>query len=141
MRVVIAGGREYKPDQQAESSIVAILQDMGCTTIISGGASGADAFGEQIARKYGFSLHKVPADWKKHGKSAGPIRNAQMADSCDALMLFPGGKGTRNMHMLAQERYLPVYTYAGGGYWGTTKLILKLAHSRRRMTADTGDKT
>ena len=51
-----------------------------------------------------------PADWKTHGKAAGPIRNKQMLDEGkpDVVVAFPGGKGTANMVKLAREAGVPV---------------------------------
>lgn len=39
------------------------------------------------------------ADWKKHGKAAGPIRNGIMLrdGKPDMVVAFPGGRGTANM--------------------------------------------
>jgi hypothetical protein len=39
-----------------------------------------------------------PADWKRHGKSAGPLRNQEMLDAApDLVIAFPGGRGTADM--------------------------------------------
>ena len=40
-----------------------------------------------------------PADWQKHGKRAGPIRNALMLaeGKPDLVIGFAGGKGTDDM--------------------------------------------
>jgi hypothetical protein len=44
------------------------------------------------------------ADWAKHGRSAGPIRNQRMLSDGkpDKVMAFPGGRGTRGMIALAR---------------------------------------
>lgn len=44
-------------------------------------------------------ITSFPADWEKHGKAAGPIRNRQMADYADGLLLLWDGKspGSHNM--------------------------------------------
>lgn len=51
-----------------------------------------------------------PADWNKHGKAAGPILNAEMAEVADALIAFWDGKsrGTANMIQLAKDKGLKV---------------------------------
>ena len=46
--------------------------------IISGGAKGADHLGEEWAKRNGVEVVRMPADWDQYGKSAGPIRNAEM---------------------------------------------------------------
>jgi hypothetical protein len=46
----------------------------------------------------------VPAEWKKHGKRAGPLRNMRMLEEWkpDGVAAFPGGSGTADM--IAQAR-------------------------------------
>jgi hypothetical protein len=50
------------------------------------------------------------ADWKKYGKSAGPIRNSEMADYGDALIAFFNGesKGTLDMINKAKKKKMPI---------------------------------
>lgn len=78
--------------------------------IISGHASDADALGERYAQERGSQLETYPADRKAHGRAAGPILNAQMADVADALIAFWDGKsrGTKNMIDTATKRGLQV---------------------------------
>ena len=51
-----------------------------------------------------------PANWKAHGRAAGPIRNAQMASVSHALIAFWDGKSreTKNMIDTATKRGLQV---------------------------------
>ena len=53
------------------------------TEIVSGGAKGVDRLGEWYARQRGLPCKAFPAQWAKYGKSAGPIRNAEMAEYAD----------------------------------------------------------
>jgi hypothetical protein len=78
--------------------------------IISGAARGADRLGEKYAKERGYKVIRVPADWNRYGKSAGYIRNKEMAESSDALVAFWDGKskGTKNMIDLAKEYGLKV---------------------------------
>ena len=52
-----------------------------------------------------------PADWDKHGRAAGPIRNKQMADYADVLIAVWDGKsrGTKNMIDEMNKLMKPVY--------------------------------
>ena len=79
-------------------------------TIISGGATGADALGEQFAKENNLELIVVPANWEKYGRAAGPRRNAEMAEMADALIAFWDGKsrGTKNMIETAEKKGLLV---------------------------------
>ena len=50
-------------------------------------------------KEKGYETELFPADWKTHGRKAGPIRNKQMADYGEMLIAFWDGKssGTKNM--------------------------------------------
>jgi len=55
-------------------------------------------------------LTRCRAEWEKHGKRAGPIRNRQMLElKPDGVVAFPGDRGTRDMITAAQEAGVPVY--------------------------------
>ena len=97
-KVIIAGSRDFK-DYSFLKKIVDKLYINGGIEIVSGGAEGADSLGELYAAEKGYTLKRFPADWKAHGKAAGPIRNRQMAEYADHLIAFPIGssKGTYNM--------------------------------------------
>lgn len=44
-------------------------------------------------------LIEMPADWDEHGKSAGYVRNAEMAVKADELELFWDGRSNGSRHM------------------------------------------
>lgn len=102
-KVIIAGSRgfsnykllkekcnEYLREKRKEYNII----------IISGGARGADFYGEKYAQDEGFSLEVFTANWNKFGKSAGFRRNEQMAEVADALIAFWDGKSHGTKHMI-----------------------------------------
>lgn len=113
-RIIIAGGRDY--DDYDRLRKVARELITRADTIVSGGARGADALGERLAEKNGIALTVVPADWDKYGKSAGFIRNHQMALNADALIAFWDGKsrGTKNMIEEAHKARLETHVYYYG---------------------------
>ena len=108
MKVIIAGGRDYNFDETDFMILRGLNNDYNFTEIISGGASGADYDGESFAEINGITTKCFSANWKKYGKSAGPIRNKQMAKYADAVILFPGGKGTASMRKYAEQYNLKV---------------------------------
>ncbi|MFD1444284.1 hypothetical protein [Thermoactinomyces vulgaris] len=59
----------------------------------------------------GHKIARYPAEWKKYGKKAGPLRNAKMAENADALVAFWDGKsrGTKDMIETAKRRGLRIY--------------------------------
>ena len=108
-KVIIAGGREFK-DYNVVDEVMNANFDVGSLTIISGGARGADMLGQQFALRNDIPLLIFPADWGAHGKSAGYIRNIQMAEEADCLVAFWDGvsKGTAHMIKEAKRRDLRV---------------------------------
>ena len=110
MKVIIAGGRDYKFTEEDVSWLDSLnLYGFEFKEIVSGGARGADFEGELYASMRGIPLKRFVADWNKHGRAAGPIRNKQMAEYADALIAFSGGKGTLNMISEAEKLGLKVY--------------------------------
>lgn len=104
-KVIVAGSRtfdNYPMLQDKLDSILSARKDE--VEIISGGAKGADALGERYAKEKGLRLTVMRADWEKHGKKAGLLRNHDMAVYGDALVAFWDGKsrGTANMIELAK---------------------------------------
>lgn len=95
MRVLVCGGRDFTDFKMMER----ILDVLPITSAIEGGARGADTGYKQYAERRGIPVSSFPAQWDKHGRSAGPIRNKQMLDEGrpELVIAFPGGKGTRNM--------------------------------------------
>lgn len=56
-------------------------------SIVSGGCpKGGDRFAEMIACNYGIKITIHRADWKKHNKAAGFVRNNLIARDCDVLI-------------------------------------------------------
>ena len=109
-KVIIAGTRDFADYVLLCSFADEALAGMDDIEIVSGGARGADALGERYAREHGYALKVFPAEWKKWGRAAGPIRNGQMAGYADALIAFWDGRsaGTRDMIRKAEDRGLRV---------------------------------
>jgi len=111
MKTIIAGSRNIH-DYNLLLNAVAEA-NMVITEVVSGGAGGVDALGEKYARANGLALKVFPAAWGTHGRAAGPIRNAQMAEYADQLIAVWDGKspGTKSMIDLARKNQLAVYVY------------------------------
>lgn len=110
MRLLVCGGRDY-----AEKDFLYGVLDgwmfRPITVIIHGAARGADSLAGQWARDRGIEENAFPADWKKHGKSAGPIRNQRMLveGRPDMVCAFPGGRGTCHMKEMASKAKVVVW--------------------------------
>jgi len=97
MRVLVCGGRDFVPGPGDYAVLAGYL--MPGSTLIHGGARGADRFAAGFAKGLGLDVECFPADWSLHGRAAGPIRNAKMLEEgCpDVVLAFPGGRGTADM--------------------------------------------
>lgn len=113
MRVLVCGGRDFSDARKADEQIRAAIgyRRMTPPTIIHGGASGADTLAGEWAARNGCPCEVYPADWKAHGKAAGPIRNRQMIveGRPDVVVALSGGKGTANMIKQAAAAGLTIY--------------------------------
>ncbi len=122
MRILVCGSRDYTNRiklWQTLDEILARFSDLLTTPdllLIQGGAKGADDLAKEWANERGINQHEYPADWKKYGKAAGPLRNKQMLDEGkpDLVIAFPKNgnidatKGTKDMVDQAYLRNIPV---------------------------------
>jgi hypothetical protein len=109
VKVIIAGGRRFNYRAYLFGYMDAFNSFVKVSEVVSGGASGADAAGEDWASARGIPVKRFPADWEGLGRAAGPARNGEMAEYAGALVAFPGGKGTENMIGQARSSDLDVY--------------------------------
>lgn len=101
-RIIIAGCRDFDDSYGFENCLNGLFKDSISpknTEIVSGGATGTDYLAVKYAEKLGFSQKIFRAKWVDFGKSAGPIRNREMAKYGTALIAFWDfkSKGTQNM--------------------------------------------
>ena len=99
MKTIIAGSRNITDREALTRAISECPWSDQISEVICGCAGGADAMGKTWAKERGVPVSEFPADWDSHGRSAGPIRNRQMAEYGDALIALWDGRsgGTANM--------------------------------------------
>jgi len=100
MKVIIAGGRDFNNYDLLCQKVDKILSRQSEIEIVSGTAKGVDKFGERYATERGYSIKRFPANWGRYGKQGGMIRNEDMAEYSDALILFWNGKSKGSQYML-----------------------------------------
>lgn len=105
MRLLVCGGREFK-NKVGAFEFLDSLQTV--TEICHGGARGADTIAGQWAELRGVPCMVYPVtkeQWELDGKAAGLFRNVRMFNDFkpDAVIAFPGGKGTAHMVRIAKE--------------------------------------
>lgn len=118
MKVIIAGPRDYSPPLSRISQAV-IESGFDVIEVVSGGARGVDRAGESWGLANLSSFTQFEANWDKHGKAAGPIRNREMAAYSDALIVMKrkdkDSPGTSSMIREAERAGVPVYVHEHGG--------------------------
>jgi hypothetical protein len=109
VRVIVAGSRGIDD----YGAVARAMADSGLDVkvVLSGRARGVDRLGERWAQEHGAAIELYPADWARHGRAAGMIRNAQMVGSADALVALWDGssRGTGHVIRLAREAGLRVH--------------------------------
>lgn len=110
MKVIIAGGRDFKDYNRLKEVCDKILIKQNKIEIVSGTAGGADTLGERYAQEKGYEVKKFPAKWDEYGKKAGYLRNQEMGEYADGLIAFWDGqsKGTKHMIDIANNKGLKV---------------------------------
>ncbi|AWL03387.1 DUF2493 domain-containing protein [Massilia oculi] len=114
MKLLVCGGRDFKNVSRVRHVLHAIHAKRAVTLLIEGGAAGADRLAREWAVENGIPVQTFQADWKAHGKAAGPIRNGRMINEGkpDGVCAFPGGRGTANMVEQALEAGIKVMEVA-----------------------------
>ena len=108
VRILITGSRDWNNYPLIDDTLRDWLFNnwsyIGRATLVSGACPrGADAMAEYAGERLGFFIERHPADWAKHGRQGGYIRNAEMvklgADVCIAFIKngSPGATHTANL--------------------------------------------
>lgn len=118
-RVLVCGGRDFADRPLMSRTLSRFRPDNAASDVsnhilILGGARGADRLAEEWADTWGLRKRIYPADWERHGKAAGPIRNQRMIDEGkpDLVIAFPGGRGTADMVSRAKKAGIEVLEIA-----------------------------
>lgn len=109
--VLVTGGRTFHDKAKLHDAMNKLDERYGFTTLIHGGASGADTLAGAWAKEWGITVWVHPADWSKHGRAAGAIRNQDMLErgKPDLVVAFPGGAGTADMVRRAKAAGIAVH--------------------------------
>ncbi len=112
MNLIIAGGRDFDDYYRLDKNLTWLLQNVDRTTlaIFSGQAKGADRLGEIWATRNGITVRQFPADWDKHGKKAGILRNQEMLDAgASHLVAFWDEKSRGTFDMISRAKKVGIH--------------------------------
>lgn len=99
LRLIVCGGRDFCDRDFVYAMLDVCHKRNGIACVIHGAARGADTIAADWCVARGVHAEAFPADWDKHGKAAGALRNQRMLDEGrpDGIIAFPGGRGTADM--------------------------------------------
>lgn len=109
--MLICGDRNWTDSNPIRGFLETL--DPSKDTIIHGAARGADSIAGDEAKAMGFKVLAFPANWRKFGTGAGPVRNREMIAKGypDTVVAFHDdinqSKGTADMLELARKIKLP----------------------------------
>ena len=112
MRVLVCGSRTWRDRDTIGAVLGAIPRG---STIVTGGARGADQLAETIAHALGFEVETYLADWQRDGQGAGFARNLRMlASEPDLVLAFQrdGSRGTQHVIDEARKRGIAVQVWS-----------------------------
>ncbi len=117
--IAAGGGRDLAwPHQRVAAELLARSGGRLVHLLLHGGARGADAAIARAAHQLGWSSLVMPAEWRRHGRAAGPIRNRDLLELAVAravthtspgvstsvlVVAFPGGSGTASLVQQARR--------------------------------------
>ena len=102
----VAGGRGFDKREWMSMELAELPPS---ALLITGAARGADLMAEDLWRRSQRPYIGIPAAWDAQGKAAGVIRNQVIAYlEPDELVVFPGGRGTRDAVERADKHNIPV---------------------------------
>ncbi len=117
MRLLVCGDRNWDEPERVEDAILFTWAEYDHSEyflVISGGARGADTHAREACEKHGITFLEFPAEWDKHGRKAGPIRNQQMIDEGEPMQALAfhhdlaKSKGTKDMVRRLNLNNIPV---------------------------------
>lgn len=116
-KLLISGSREGFTFTEFERTLLKRFPNPKeeISEIVAGGANGVDSFAKEFAIFYDIPYKEFLADWDRHGKKAGYLRNIEMGDFVKyhegVLMAFcfNFSKGTTHMIKYAKQIDLPAF--------------------------------
>jgi len=113
MKLLVCGSRSWSSKQHG-TRIYTVLDALNAEfeelEILQGLAAGADEWALQWATDRGVRSLGFPAEWERHGKRAGILRNLHMLDhEPDLVIAFWDGRSRGTKHTIneASKRGIP----------------------------------
>lgn len=106
--MLICGSRDWSQTVLLKERIASL--DKQRTTIIHGGARGADEQTGKLAAQLGIPAQSYPPDYESFGTSAPHVRNDEMLKHADRVLAFWDGKSRGTKSVIDKARKLGIPT-------------------------------
>lgn len=108
INLAIIGSRIFEDYILAKNILLEIISENNLiiNKIISGGANGSDKIAEKFAEEFNIDIEVIKPDWKKYGRSAGPIRNSDIIKNSDFIVAFWNGKSKGTLDSINKAKKL-----------------------------------
>ena len=111
-RLLVTGSRTWTDEQTVHTALESCRAYYGDDlVIVHGGAMGADLIAARWCEHHGVTQEVHRAQWRRHGRSAGMVRNAAMIDTRPAGVLAfikDNSPGASQCAREAEARGVPV---------------------------------
>lgn len=115
--LIVSGSRHWDDRETLFHALDEVKKSHETLRVVQGGCDGVDFLTAHWCLENEVPCVTCKADWKTHGRSAGPIRNRRMLEDFkpDLVYCFPqaNSRGTRNMISLARTKGLPLLIKEG----------------------------
>ncbi len=104
MVTAVIGSRSFSD----YSLLCRVCQSLGVTSVVSGGAAGADSLAARFAFSSGLPLQVFLPDYSRFGRRAPLLRNWQIIRAASRVVAFWDGSSRGCVHALSCARSLGV---------------------------------
>lgn len=111
-RILVTGSRTFTAAATLRATPAAWRQIHPDAVLVHGACRGADLIAAAIWLGWRLPVEPHPADWTRHGRAAGPLRNRAMVDlGADVCLAFirDRSRGAEHTAALAVAAGIPVY--------------------------------
>jgi len=120
IKILVCGGRNWADVGTIHNWLCAFnnSDEWLQITLIQGDAAGADTIAKEMAKGWAWEIKSYPADWKRYGRAAGPIRNREMMEEKPDIVLafhtnLKESKGTKDMVLLSIKEGIDTHLITG----------------------------
>ena len=123
MKILITGDRNFSSlGKKIIENLFQQLKEKDVMIIHGHCPSGADHYADTCANNLKIPVKRYPANWKKYGKAAGPIRNRQMIEIEKPNVVFAfhdkieASKGTKDTVNCSIKSKIPTFLFDSLGH-------------------------